>query len=88
MGNAKFVLCGRRAPEIEDRMLAAAVEVRELQPLTRDYIHAYLQRRGVEEGYCGEFATLLLSFTKGNPYALATAVDGYLKLRDNLGAGA
>ena len=49
MGNAKFVLCGRRAPQIEDRMLAAAIEVRELQPLTRDYIHAYLQRRGVEE---------------------------------------
>jgi hypothetical protein len=87
MGNAKFVLCGRAEPQV-DRMLAAAIEVRELRPLNRDHVHAYLQRRGVEEEHCAEFATLLLALTKGNPYDLATAVDGYLKLRDNLAGAA
>jgi hypothetical protein len=77
MGNAKFVLCGRGKPEV-DRMLAAAIEVRELQPLSRDYIHAYLQLRGVEERDCAPLAKLLLVMTKGNPHHLANAVDSYL----------
>jgi hypothetical protein len=82
VGNAKFVLCGRAEPQI-DRMLAAAIEVRQLQPLTRDYVYAYLQRRGVEEKDCAALADMLLLVTKGNLYDLATYVDGYLKLRDN-----
>ena len=32
------------------------------------------------------FADMLLLVTKGNLYDLATDVDGYLKLRDNLPA--
>jgi hypothetical protein len=87
MGNAKFVLCGRAEPQV-DRMLAAAIEIRQLKPLAREHVHAYLQLRGVEEEHCAEIATLLLALTKGNPYELATAVDTYLKLRANLAGAA
>ncbi|HET9070183.1 MAG TPA: hypothetical protein VFN28_16200 [Amaricoccus sp.] len=87
MGGAKFVLCGRREPQV-DRMLAAAIEVRQLQPLTRDYVHAYLERRGVEEKDCAALADMLLVVTRGNLYDLATHVDAYLKLRDNLAGAA
>ncbi len=82
MGHAKFVLCGRTEPQV-DRMLAAAIEMRQLKPLTRDYVCAYLTRRGVAEAECGPLADMLLVVTGGNLYQLATHVDGYLKMREN-----
>jgi hypothetical protein len=82
MGNAKFVLCGRGRPEAA-RLLAEAIEVRELRPLTRDYVHAYLQRRGVEEERCAALADMLFVVTEGNLFELAAHVEGYLRFRDN-----
>ncbi len=82
MGRAKFVLCGRKAPEI-DRLLRGAIEVAELNPLSRDYILAYLGRRGVEEKDRESVADMLMLATEGNLFKLAALVDGYLKLRES-----
>ena len=86
MGRAKFVLCGRKAPEI-DRLLRGAIEVAELNPLTRDYILAYLGRRGVEEKDRESVADMLMLATEGNLFKLAALVDGYLKLRESRASG-
>ena len=85
MGRAKFVLCGRKAPEI-DRLLRGAIDVAELNPLSRDYILDYLDRRGVEERDRESVADMLMLATEGNLFKLAALVDGYLKLRESRAA--
>ena len=84
MGRVKFVLCGRKEPQV-DRLWRGAIEVAELEPLSREHVLAYLERRGVEEATRDPLADMLLVVTKGNMLDLATHVDAYLKIRDRRG---
>jgi hypothetical protein len=51
--------------------------------LSRDYILAYLDRRGVAERERESVADMLMLATEGNLFKLAALVDGYLKLRES-----
>jgi KAP family P-loop domain len=82
LGEVKFVLSGRRKPAV-DRLWRGVIEVAELQPLPREHVLLYLEKRGVAEADREVLAKTLLMITKGNMLALANYVDGYLKLPEN-----
>ncbi len=76
--NTKFVLCGRKEPEL-DRSWNYLTEVRQLKPLEREHVIAYLNKRGVQDGV-EQIADMLIITAKGNMLDLATYVDAYLKM--------
>lgn len=78
--NVRFVLCGIRHPPI-DRDMGQIVEEVELSPLGQADIVEYLALRGIKEEMRPQLADVLLVTTKGKPFDLATAVDGFLKLQ-------
>jgi hypothetical protein len=73
----KFVVCGRRKPEL-DRSWKQTTVIRQLKPLRREHIEAYLIKRGVQEGV-DVLANFLEATTHGNMLELATQVDAYLE---------
>ncbi|MGH6892581.1 MAG: AAA family ATPase [Dongiaceae bacterium] len=79
--NVKFVLCGRKEPQL-DRTWSRACEVKQLRPLEREHIVAYLEKRGIVEGR-EALADLLVVVSHGNLLNLATYVDGYLNLQQS-----
>jgi hypothetical protein len=80
LGQAKFVLCGRREPHF-DRSWNYAAEVNHLCPLTQEHVAAYLEKRGVGPEGREQLAQMLLAVTGGNMLQLATHVDSYLKIQ-------
>lgn len=83
--NVRFVLCGIKHPEI-DRDMGQIVEEVELSPLGQADIVEYLELRGIKE-MREQLADMLLATTKGKPFDLATAVDGFLKLQQKRARG-
>jgi archaellum biogenesis ATPase FlaH len=81
----RFVLCGIKHPEI-DRDMGHIVEEVELSPLGQADIVEYLEVRGITE-MREQLADMLLATTKGKPFDLATAVDGFLKLQQKRARG-
>lgn len=81
MGRTKFVLCGRREPEI-DRLWRGTIDVAELRSLSREHVLDYLARRGVEAASREPIADMLLVVSKGNMLDLAVYLDGYLRLQE------
>jgi GTPase SAR1 family protein len=79
--NTKFVLCGRKEPQL-DRSWNHLTEVRQLKPLEREHVIAYLNKRGVQKGV-EQIADMLVITAKGNMLDLATYVDAYLKMVEN-----
>jgi hypothetical protein len=79
LANAVFVVCGQRRPEL-DRHWDRSVETAELLPPAHPHIVDYLARRGVEGASREALATMLEATGQRTYAAIATAVDGYLKL--------
>lgn len=74
MCNIRFVLCGRTIRSLS-RNWRDVVVVRELKPLSLDYVIQYLMRRGVVNDSVTIIAETLLAVTQGNLLGLANAVD-------------
>ncbi|WP_429886357.1 AAA family ATPase [Geoalkalibacter halelectricus] len=78
---AKFVLSGRRAPEL-GRDWLRLVEEATLRPLDREHILVYLERRGVAAASRAAVADILLITTQGNVLQIATYVDAFLQMQE------
>jgi hypothetical protein len=75
-----FVFCGREAPSL-GRDWRHLLELAELQPLGREHIIAYLEKRGVQEAARPAVADMLLITTQGNILQIATYVDTFLEMQ-------
>lgn len=87
MENVRFVLCGRKQPQLEldklDLGLSRLVEEAELKPLEHAHVMEYLGKRGMEQDV--RIADLLMLATKGNTREVAVYVDGMVRMRDKRG---
>jgi hypothetical protein len=79
--NVRFVLCGISHPPLDLDMETIAEEA-PLKPLDRDDIIDYLALAGIEENFRPALANMLLATTKGKPYDVAAAVQGFNKLQE------
>jgi hypothetical protein len=78
LANVKFVLCGVKKPEY-GRAWREYVEEAQLQPLTREHILAYFEKRHVRHEHWETLATVLLMTTHGKVAEVATWVDAFLE---------
>lgn len=76
----RFILSGRRKPELERDWLRL-VEQAPLEPLGREHVILYLEKRGVEPASRGAVADMLLITTRGNILQIATYVDAFLEMQ-------
>jgi hypothetical protein len=83
LGQVKFIVCGRREPQLDRTWFVA--EVRELRPMASEHIFSYLQRRGVDwpSAQLEGLAQILfqVGLGEGSMMKIATLVDGYLRQR-------
>jgi hypothetical protein len=78
LGQVKFILCGRRDPQLDRTWFVA--EVRELSPMATGEIVSYLQRRGVDvsQTELERIARFLVGMAEGSMMRIANGVDFYL----------
>ena len=84
----KCVLCAQAQPVQLDRDWRALVEEAQLAPLEAEHIEAYLAKRGVGDVTSRhDLALFLLLKTNGKISEIATLVDAFLALRQQMGKG-
>ena len=83
LSNFKFVVCSRREPSLH-RDWQDCASIHQLKALTLEHIKQYLEKRGIVKAV-EDVAMALLVSSGGNMLDLASAVDGFLKMKDSSG---
>ena len=82
---ARFVLCGREAPKLDEELshMRQLVELATLRPLGVGDIAEYVSRRDnlMGEAERKSIADMLFVVSEGIPFRVASYVDGFLQLR-------